>query len=128
MKSLEGKQVLIVDDSPEMLGVVENILNQLGVSRVDNASSGEQALKLINILGSRYDVVICDQHMDGMKGIDVLKEIRKQFTKEKLPFVMLTSDGTRENIMMLVSSGGNNFIVKPPSLEVIEEKLNSVLK
>jgi len=127
MSSYKDKAVLIVDDSPEMLDQVQSMLNNIGIQKIVRATSGEEAFNQVTDSMEIFDLIICDQNMDEMSGLDLLKELRKLFSKDELPFIMLTSAGTRENIMLLVSNGGNNFIVKPPSLESLKEKIDSVL-
>lgn len=117
-------KVLIVDDSVQILEAMNSILTELGVAGVTRAQSGEAAIQEIFFSGSlKFDLVISDQFMEGITGMQLLKEIRRKYNKTDLPFIMLTSEGTRENIISMVSNGGNNFIVKPPSLDTVKEKI-----
>lgn len=120
--------VLIVDDSTQILDAMQGILTELGVASITRALSGEQAQDLILNEEHGFNLIISDQFMEGMTGMQLLQSIRKQFDKVKLPFIMLTSEGTRENIISLVSNGGNNFIVKPPSLDTVKEKIVSTFQ
>jgi two-component system chemotaxis response regulator CheY len=122
-------KVLIVDDSEQLLKVMDEILTEIGVKTITKAKSGEQAMQILLYQGNMdFDLVISDQYMEGITGIQLLKEIRRKYSKEKLPFIMLTSEGTRENIILMVSNGGNNFIVKPPSVETVKEKMTATLE
>lgn len=122
-------KIVVVDDSTEMLDQVKVMLEELGVTDITCFDSATSALGMLtNSEYNNVDLVICDQNMDDMSGIDYLKELRKSYSKEKLPFILLTSEGTRDNIIKLVASGGNSFIVKPPSTDVLKEKIESVIK
>lgn len=117
--------VLIVDDSTQILDAMQAILSELGVASITRALSGEQAVEKIFTEKIKVNLIISDQFMEGMTGMQLLQQIRKQFNKTQLPFIMLTSEGTRENIISMVSNGGNNFIVKPPSLDTVKEKITA---
>lgn len=118
-------KVLIVDDSIQILDAMQVILTELGVATITRALSGEQAIDKLFEEKIDVNLVISDQFMEGITGMQLLQQIRKVHDKNQLPFIMLTSEGTRENIISMVSNGGNNFIVKPPSIETVKEKITA---
>ncbi len=72
--------VLLVDDDYVMHRVTSVILNDLGVTHIQNAISGTAALDLIQGVDRPLDIVICDLNMPGMDGIEFLRHLsRSQF-------------------------------------------------
>lgn len=129
MDSRRFISILIVDDSVVFLDSLEKLLADLGFTTVEKSTSAEDALSLINKRSTDstlMDLIICDQHMGEMSGLDLLKNIRKIKKKEELPFFLLTSDASRSNIIRLTKNGGNNFLVKPLNKEVLLEKIQTV--
>lgn len=121
-------KILIVDDSEGMLDLLGELLYELGVKEVIKFSSAHLALTSLTADDlESIDLIICDQYMKDLTGIEYLTELRKEYSKEDLPFVLLTSSGTRDVIVSLVNNEGNDFIVKPPSLEILKEKISSTL-
>lgn len=74
------------------------------------------------------DVMLCDIHMPRMDGISLLREIKKNERLRNLGVIMLSGDGTEEMILDSIKSGADAFIVKPCSLNTIEEKIITFLK
>ena len=101
--------ILLVDDEPNVL---EGLQRALCVEpyRVLTANSGSQALKLLE--SATVDVVVADQDMPGMKGTDLLRQIRKRYP-DTVRF-MLTGNATLETAMSAINDGAiSRFFTKP---------------
>lgn len=72
---LSAKRVLVVDDDDFMLEIVDELLRQVGVQEVLQASDGSAALTLVDNEITRPDVVMCDVNMAGMDGIELLRHL-----------------------------------------------------
>ncbi len=70
-------KVLVVDDDTFMLDVISATLNGIGVTEVETAGSGRDALALIEGGGAAFDVVMCDLYMPGMDGIEFLGHMKE---------------------------------------------------
>ncbi len=117
-------KILIIDDSEGMLDMLGSLLYELGVKEVIKFSSASLALTSLTDKDFKsVNLIICDQYMKDLTGVEFLLEIRENYSKEDLPFILLTSSGTRDVIVTLVENGGNDFIVKPPSVEILKEKI-----
>jgi DNA-binding NtrC family response regulator len=101
-------KILIVDDEPFNLDLLEQELNDLGYPS-ERAGDGKQALQMIDKLNP--DLVLLDYRMPDMNGIDVLREIRRQ--KKDLPVIMITAYGTIDVAVEAVKAGADDFITKP---------------
>ncbi len=126
--NFEKLKILIIDDSEGMLDLLGELLYEMGIREVVKFNSAKLALMSLSEDDFKtIDLIICDQYMKDLTGIEFLAEIRESFCKEELPFVLLTSSGTRDVIVSLVNSDGNDFIVKPPSIEILKEKMTNIL-
>ncbi len=101
-------KILIVDDEPFNLDLLEQELSDLGYAS-ERAGDGAQALEKIDKLNP--DLVLLDYRMPEMNGIDVLREIRQR--KKDLPVIMITAYGTIDVAVEAVKAGADDFVTKP---------------
>ncbi|MES3038236.1 MAG: response regulator [Bdellovibrionota bacterium] len=128
MFSLETR-ILIIDDMPSIRDLVKNHLKALGYKNIAEASDGEEALKYLiqqSTQGYPVELVISDWNMPKMKGIDLLKQVRATDDFKYLPFILLTSESERDQVTEAVLAGVSQYIVKPFSSKVFQEKIKTV--
>ena len=104
-------RILIVDDS----ALARRMLRQAllgGGHVVDEAPSAEAALERL-ATGSRPELVITNVNMDGLSGIELLKQIRTRWTRIDLPVLVLTTEHTPEARSRGRTGGANGWLVKP---------------
>ncbi len=118
-------ELLIVEDRDVMLKIIRRLLVQLGYGRIDEAANGLQALEKIR--HKRYDLILSDWNMDGMSGFDLLKSIRANPETQATPFILVTAEAKRENILAARAAGASGYLVKPFKLDVFERTLDGVL-
>ncbi len=118
-------KILIVDDFATMRRILKNILKQLGFSNVTEADDGTTALDLLK--ASSFDLVISDWNMPKMTGLDLLKQIRSMPETKNLPFLMVTAEAQKQNVIEAVQAGVSNYVVKPFTADQISEKLKKIL-
>ncbi len=116
--------VLIVDDFATMRRILKNIMKQIGFSNITEAENGKNALKLLK--SDPIDLVLCDWNMPEMAGIDLLNAVRGDDQLKAMPFVMVTAEAQKENILEAVKAGVSSYIVKPFTADTVEEKLKKV--
>ena len=117
-------KVLIVDDFATMRRIVRNILKQIGFKNIVEADDGKSALK--ELKKGKFDLILCDWNMPEMPGIDLLKAVRSDDELKGTPFVMVTAEAQKDNIVEAVKAGVSNYVVKPFTAETINEKLSKV--
>ncbi len=117
-------KVLIVDDFATMRRILRNILKQIGFTNMTEADDGSTALK--ELKKEKYDLILCDWNMPEMPGIDLLNTIRSDDELKGIPFVMVTAEAQKDNIVGAVKAGVNSYIVKPFTAETISDKLKKV--
>ena len=105
---LTGETILVVDDDPYIQQALDDRLASLGY-HVLLAADGKQALELFKRHGPQ--LVLLDIEIPVMKGIDVLKEIRRQETD--VPVVMITAYGSIDLAVEAMKEGAYDFIPKP---------------
>jgi two-component system chemotaxis response regulator CheY len=119
-------KVLVVDDFATMRKIVRNILKQIGFENIMEAEDGSAALRMIK--SEPVGLVVTDWNMPNMTWLDLLKAIRKDPQIANLPVLMVTAEGLKDNVMDAVKAGVNNYVVKPFTAEVLQEKLETIFK
>jgi DNA-binding response OmpR family regulator len=105
-----GARVLIVDDEPLNLKLLERRLGQVGFEAV-NAEGGRQALEILN--RESVDAVLLDVQMPEMDGFAVLRAIRANALWRSLPVLMLSADGAQDTVTQCYQLGADDYLVKP---------------
>ena len=65
--------------------------------------------------------------MPNMTGMEFLQEVRKDDAIKHIPFIMVTAEGKKENVIAAVHAGVSNYIVKPFNAATLKEKLVKVV-
>jgi two-component system chemotaxis response regulator CheY len=124
-------RILVIDDMPSIRDLVKNQLKGMGFKNIQEASDGEEALRMLiqlNTPNNNIQLVISDWNMPNMKGIDLLKHVRAQAEWANLPFVLLTSEAERDQVTEAVLAGASQYIVKPFSAKIFEDKLKTAFQ
>lgn len=121
----KNMRILVVDDFQTMRRIIINLLRQLGFTNVAEAPDGQVALDKVKT--EHFDLVISDWNMPNMTGIDFLKNVRADDTHKHLPFIMVTAEGKKENVVAAVHAGVSNYIVKPFNAATLKEKMQKVI-
>lgn len=119
-------KILIVDDFATMRKVIRNLLKQGGFENVVEAEDGVAALKILQ--SQKVDFVISDWNMPNMSGLELLKAVRGSDDLKELPFLMVTAEALKDNVVAAVKAGVSNYIVKPFTAEVLNEKIEKIVK
>jgi len=117
-------KVLVVDDFATMRRIVKGVLKQLGFSKIVEAQDGNDALDVLK--KEKVGLIVSDWNMPNMTGLDLLKAVRGDDSLKGIPFVMVTADGMKENVVEAVKAGVTNYIVKPFTPETFSEKIQAV--
>jgi two-component system chemotaxis response regulator CheY len=116
-----AKKILIVDDSPSVLAILEDMLAELGYD-VAAASDGKQACQLLET--NRYDLIITDLTMPVMDGIAFVQSAKQMPNCKFVPIVMLSSEEDETKIAQAKKVGISTFLRKP----IKEIQLQTILK
>ncbi len=119
-------KVLIVDDFATMRRILKNILKQLGFKNLLEADDGTTAMETLE--KNDIELIISDWNMPKMTGLELLKWVRANKKYAKTPFLMVTAEAQKQNVIEAVQAGVSNYVVKPFTAEAISEKLKKILK
>jgi two-component system, chemotaxis family, chemotaxis protein CheY len=118
-------KVLVVDDFATMRRIVKDVLKQIGYNNTVEAGDGSAALDILK--KEKVDLIVSDWNMPKMTGLDLLKAVRADDNLKGIPFIMVTAEGQKDNVIEAVKAGVSNYIVKPFTPETFGEKLEKVL-
>ena len=118
--------VLVADDYAMTREMIRSILKQLGFLNVTSVEDGKKALE--RLAAEKFDLIICDWNMPGMSGIELLRAVKKDPRFKEIPFLMLTAEAYRENVVEAVKAGVSDYISKPFTAQTLSEKIASVMK
>lgn len=120
-------KVLVVDDFPTMRRIVKTLLKQNGFTNFIEAEDGEEAYETLK-KNPDIEFIVSDWNMPKMTGIEFLKVVRADPKFKHLPFLMVTAEAEKENIIEAVKSGVSNYVVKPFTGQTLSEKLSKIFK
>lgn len=118
-------KILVVDDFPTMRKIVRTIFGQLGYSNFIEAEDGQKGYEALQ---QNKDVkfIVSDWNMPNMTGLEFLKTVRADERFKHLPFMMITAEAEKENIIEAVKAGVSNYIVKPFTAQNLKDKIEKI--
>jgi len=119
-----GPRILVVDDAPENIRLLEAVLQPRGYT-VDTARSGSEALE--RLAAEPPDLVLLDVVMPGLDGYEVCRRIRADPATELLPVVMVTAQSGKERLRAL-EAGADDFVVKPFDQAELLARVRSLIR
>ncbi len=121
----KNMRILVIDDFQTMRRIIINLLKQLGFGNVAEADDGTTGWDKLQT--EKFDFIISDWNMPKMTGLDLLRKVRTSEQFKTIPFIMVTAEGKRENVIAAVQAGVSNYIVKPFNAATLKEKLVKVV-
>ena len=115
-------RILICDDDPIVHQSLSLYLDNEDFLH-DSAYDGKTALEMTR--KERYDLMLLDQMMPGMTGMDVCQNVRREST---LPIIMLTARGEEIDRILGLEMGADDYIVKPFSPREVISRIKAVLR
>jgi diguanylate cyclase (GGDEF)-like protein len=115
--------VLSVDDDEEMIGLLQEVVSQLGHASV-TAVDGVDALEKLG--ESEFDIIITDISMPRMNGIELTKRIKTDF--EDIDVVVVTGYQDEYKYTDVIEIGASDFISKPFNINELEAKINRIIR
>ncbi len=122
--------ILVVDDDPDMIVLVEEILS-LVPCQVLAASDGEEGLALLREElqhGNLVDAVLLDVKLPGSDGFDILQQIKADPRLEQIPILMVTGVREAQNKVRGLRLGADDYVAKPFDAQELLARINAVLR
>ena len=117
--------VLVIDDQDPIRKAIRRILLGMGFGVVLESFDGIDAAKTLS--KTPVDLVIADIYMRKVTGFQVLKKIRGQNFGADIPVIIVTGEGSKEDIVKAADLGADEYILKPFHIADIEKKVTAVL-
>ena len=119
---MEKLKVLLVDDEEELVYTLEERLQLRGID-AEGVTSGEEALKRLQ--EKEFNVVILDVKMPGMKGLDVLEEIKRDYPTTEV--ILLTGRGSIKESQDGIKAGAFDYLIKPVNIDDLIAKMRDAI-
>lgn len=117
------KKILVVDDEPSILELIEYNLESNDY-QVTTAKDGQEAFDKVS--GQTFDLMLLDQMLPKMSGIEVLKKMRK--SDNLTPVIFLTAVDSEDNKIEGLISGADDYVTKPFSIKELLARIEVVLR
>ena len=119
-------KVLVIDDDYYMRKVIRSLLLAVGIKDVHEAANGVDGLEVIPQITP--DVVILDWEMPHLTGGEFMRIIRtpEGFSRPDVPVIMLTGHVERERVVEAVRLGVNEFLCKPVSAKLLQQRIMAI--
>lgn len=117
------KNILLIEDEIHVVSFIKKGLTEKGYE-VSVALDGKSGLQMAQ--NSTYDLVLLDIMLPELNGLEVCKEIRAN--DPLIPILLLTALGTAENIVLGLSSGADDYLVKPFKFIELEARILALLR
>ena len=124
---IDEVKVLVVDDDAVISRFVVRTLARLGIQQVETSSDVGQAVQA----RARFfpDVILTDIHMKPISGIEFVQRLRAHSNPKlrDIPVIFMSADSSRDTLKAALGLGSDGYIVKPPRIEVLREKIEQAL-
>ncbi len=120
--------VVVADDMASIRKVIIKCLNTIGFKNILEATNGQEALDHVINNQPAVALIISDWNMPVMNGLEFLKKVREDSQIKHLPFMMVTSESDKEQILEAINSGVTGYILKPFTSESLFRRLEEASK
>ena len=121
---MNGYKILVVDDEPDVLRMLQVVLERRG-HQVLTAPTGLEGL--VTAQGERPDLILLDVMMEGMDGWEVLKLLKLEPGTHDIPVVMLSARTEARDKIRGLQEGAVDYVTKPFAVREILEKMSAIL-
>lgn len=124
MAEVRDKVILVVDDMGTVRAALAHHLKTAGYKTLE-AESGATALQIA--FREPPDLVILDVMMPKVDGLAVLEKLRNEQSTSRLPVIICTAKGFREDVVRANQLGASDYIVKPFSKQIVLDKVRKLI-
>jgi two-component system chemotaxis response regulator CheY len=116
---------MVIDDSKTIRLILSRTLSQLGYD-VEQAANGKEGLATLESQGKGIGLILVDWNMPEMNGLDFVKYVRADRRYDEIKLMMVTTETQVEQMLAALEAGANEYVMKPFTKEVIEDKLRLI--
>ncbi len=122
----KNSKILIVDDSPANIEVLDSLLTMEGYSNIEKTTDPRDVMELY--LKFEPDLILLDLNMPYMSGFEVMEQLLRWVNKQiYLPILVLTADASDATKMKALSAGASDFLSKPFDLVEVSLRIKNLL-
>jgi len=118
--------VLIVEDEPDIAGLIKHTLEKNGATHAAIVGSGDGAIKAF--AEQRPDLVILDLNLPSISGLEVCRILRARPDGGRVPIIMLTARTSEDDRVIGLEQGADDYVTKPFSLRELFARVQAVLR
>jgi DNA-binding NtrC family response regulator len=115
LKTVPIPTILIVDDDAAVRGLLYDLLSEK--YECNTASMAEEALQYLEV--EKYDAILTDLAMPGLTGVELLTRVQQ--TDQETPVILISGQGTEQDLEDLIELGAFAYVTKPFNLDEIEK-------
>lgn len=123
-KGAAKERIMIVDDEPDALTLMENILSDQGYELITVSNATEVGLKAAQL---SPDLILLDFLMPEVNGFDVCKALRANDLTRSIPIMAVTCLTKEEDIERIFECGADEYLPKPFKMEQLQEKVQELI-
>lgn len=124
MQSMQGKDLLIIDDAADVRLILKKILEGDG-ARVFDADSIDAGLQLAK--NSAPHLVVLDLELPGLNGFDFLRSRQDLPSIQNVPIIILSGKNDKDSVTKAITLGASDYIVKPFRATMVLQKVRKAL-
>jgi Tfp pilus assembly protein PilF/FixJ family two-component response regulator len=117
---------LIVDETPTFREALSNILRKLGYRNISTLGEGHSALELMR--NEQVGFIICEKKLPHVSGIEFLREIRETPEFSRVPFMLMSGDITKDDLLLAAEFGIDGFLKKPFAIKDVSARIFSCVQ
>lgn len=123
ISSFDQYKILLVDDEPDIIDVLENVLKREGFSQILCAVTGKSAIDIA--LNEKPDIILLDVMLPDLSGHEVLKEIHRHY---QIPILFISAKTEEVDRILGFALGADDYITKPFSAKEVAFRVKARLK
>lgn len=119
-------KILLAEDTDVTRAIIHKMIYKLGYTNVVQVADGIAAKKELEravVLKKPFQLVISDWNMPELSGVALLRFVRSERRLANLPFLLLTSNNEKDQVLEAIRAGVTAYVTKPFSIDVLEKKL-----
>jgi two-component system chemotaxis response regulator CheY len=122
---VNAMNALVIDDSRAMRTIIRGLLKTIGFE-VHEAADGAEALQVLDVPGSSFDLILVDWNMPVLDGLEFVKQARARGAGETARIVMVTTENEVGRMAEALDVGVDEYVMKPFTRDILMSKLESL--
>jgi len=118
--------VLVVEDEPDIAGLIKHTLERAGDIDVELVASGDAALKAA--AAEPPDLILLDLNLPVLNGLEVCRLLRSRVATKAVPIIMVTARTSESDRVVGLDAGADDYVSKPFSIRELSARVRAVLR